>query len=268
MNSKSVMITSIISLCLSIIVLAAASMAWLSMNKETQSNGMQLKVEVTPNLVIDKTSAGITAITGPSESNFAVSFEDSSAVAKRPATHDGDYTTYTNGLKYVTDGSSVSPTTGLEKSGATLNFSSATADHYYVDFVVYIASTESAMTNQVLKATLNPAASIVSSSATKQDTLDATSIDFYVDGAYKGTLNVKGYDQSANNYTTTKTEVVLLTGNIPFNQTGNLEVTMRCYIDGALLKSAGQAFINTATVDTGDITLNVTFTATDAPAAP
>jgi hypothetical protein len=38
---------------------------------------------------------------------------------------------------------------------------------------------------------------------------------------------------------------------------------MRCYIDGGLLKTASQAYINTATVDMNDITLNVAFTASD-----
>ena len=265
MNSKSVMITSIISLCLSIIVLAAASMAWLSMNKETKSDGMQLKVNVTPNLIIDDSSSDIIAVTSPSESNFSVSFTDSGAVAKEPATHNGSSATQ---LSYVTNADSVSPTTGLVKSGATLTMSDATAARHYVDFTVYIACTETEMASQNLKATLTPAASIVSSSASKEDTLKAASIDFIVNGSYIGTLNVAEFDASANDYTTEKTEVLLYTGNIPHNQATEgakyITVIMRCYIDGALLKSAGQAFINTATVDTGDITLNVTFTATDA----
>ena len=269
LTSKKMIISSVISLILSLALLGTASYAWLSMNKETTSNGMQLKVEVTPNLIIDDEIAALRAVDRPVDANFRVDFTNA-ATTLRPATHDADYTTFSTGLKYVTNPSEVSVTTGLAKSSG-LTFANAVNGtyNYYVDYIIYIASTGAAMSGQNLTATLNPAAVIANSSATAQDTLKATSIDFYLgdevtSGNYKGTLNVAGYDASANNYTTAKTSVTLLeNGSIPLNTSSQIKVTMRCYVDGALLKSAGQAFINAATVATDDITVNVTFAAVD-----
>ena len=253
-KSKGVIISSIISLFLSLIVLATVSMAWLSMNKQTDSEGMKLKVEVTPNLVISTSSSALQALVGPTEADFSVSFVDSSATAVKPATHSS---TSSSGLIYVTNPSEVSPTTGVEKSGATLNTAPVTSSGYYVDYVVYIASTGKAMdgaTTQDLTATLDPAASIVSGSS-GIDTLKATSIDFYVDDVYKGTLNFAG---------TPSTSLKLVDGQlIPLNTDRYLTITMRCYVDGALEKTTGHAYINAATVDTSEITLNVRFVATD-----
>ena len=257
-KSKGVMVSSIISLLLSLVVLATVSMAWLSMNKQTNSEGMKLKVDVTPNLIISKTAGALAAIGGPTEENFSVSFVDSSAAPVKPATHSETFGT--TGLKYVTNAHEVSPTTGLAKSSATLSFASVTTSGYYIDYTVYIASSGKAMgseTPQDLFATLTPPASI--DSASGENTLKATSIDFYVGSVeqdnYKGTLNVAG--------TPSTTVPLLENGVIPLNTSGNIVVIMRCYIDGALLNSSGIAYINTATVDTSDITLNVTFSAVD-----
>ena len=265
-KSKGVMISSIISLFLSLIVLATVSMAWLSMNKQTESDGMKLKVDVTPNLVISKSASALQALGGPTEADFSVSFVDSSATAVKPATHSASFGT--TGLEYVSNQGDVSPTTGFAKSSASLTMTPVTSTDYYVDFTVYIASTGKAMddeTNQDLIATLAPPASI-SVGSSGIDTLKATSIDFYVgsvaDGNYKGTLNVAGTNVAG---TSPVTSVTLLNNRvIPLNTTGsNITVIMRCYIDGALVKSSGTAYINTATVDTSDITLNVTFSAVD-----
>ena len=268
LTSKKMIISSVISLILSLALLGTASYAWLSMNKETTSNGMQLKVEVTPNLIIDDDSAALQDVDRPVDANFRVDFTNA-ATTLRPATHDTDYTTYSTGLKYVTNPSEVSVTTGLAKSSGLTFANAANGTYkYYVDYTIYIASTGAAMAGQDLTATLNPAAVIANSSATAQDTLKATSIDFYLgsvaSGNYKGTHNVDGYDNAENNYTTAKTTVTLVPNDsIPLNTDGYLTVVMRCYVDGALLKSAGQAFINAATVATDDITVNVTFAAVD-----
>ena len=154
MQSKKMLISSIVSLCLSIFMLGTASFAWLSMNKETNSNGVQLKVEVTPNLIIDDDSAQLQAVTNPTETNFSHTFSDE-AVAKKPATHDWTVGT-TTGLKYVNNPHNVSTSSGLAKTG-TLTFAPVESTDYYVDFTVYIASTGAAMAGMDLTATFAPA---------------------------------------------------------------------------------------------------------------
>ena len=266
------------SLILSIFVLVTASFAWLSMNKETNSNGMQLKVEVTPNLIIDGDKNGesagagatrLSAVVGPAQSNFAITFNQD-AIAIRPSTHSSNYTDHPNGLKYVVNMEDVDISTGVASSAvfsSAVNVESPTTKKYFVDYTVYIASTGSAMTSQDLVATLDPAASIDGTVGTNNDTLKATSIDFYYSSVsesnYKGTLNVAGYNASANDQSAFTSVKLLDNGSIPLNTTSHITIIMRCYFDGALLKSAGQAFINTATVDANNVTINVKFSASD-----
>ena len=263
---QKLLLSSILSICLCVVVLGVATFAWLSSNKETTSNGMQLKVDVSPNLIIDDAVADLQAVVGPTSDNFSVTFSNT-ATALTPTTHDSTYATYASGLKYITNANIVDPETGLPSEGS-LAFANAGATGYYVDFTVYIASTSKAMDNMDLAVSLTPAASIGGDGANKADTLAAASIDFYVGSVaqanYKGTLNVAGFDAAANDFTTEKTSVELVSNSsIPLNTSSYITVIMRCYVDGALLKSAGQAYINTAKVDLNDITLNATFVATD-----
>ena len=279
-KSKGVMISSIISLLLSLAVLATVSMAWLSMNKETTSDGMKLNVQVTPNMIIDgdlkDDSDGdgadrITALENITASNFSISF-DQSVSTLRPATHNDSSSTK---LRYVTNPEDVSVSTGVP-SGAVysdaINVVSP-AKKYYVDYTVYISSFGDAMPITSLTAELVTAnCTIKGVSSSGNATLQAASIDFYVNGAYVDTLNVAGLNYSSNkdgvyNGGATKTSVTLQTGgSIPHNKAASdpkyITVTMRCYFDGALSSSTGTTYINTATVDTHDVALTVKFSAT------
>jgi len=265
------LIMSIIPMAFTLLLLGTATFAWLAYNKQTTSNGMHVRVEATPNMIINESASAITAVTSPTDSDFSVTFS-AAAAAKKPAQHDpadtankaGDWT-YSSGLKYVTNTDNVGVASGLAKTG-TLSFATASTTAYYVDFTVYIASTGAALTGQDVVATLT--GSIAGSGANKADTLAASSIDFYLGSVakanYKGTLNQAGLDALTNDHSTTNTSVTILSnGDVPLNSSGYLTVVMRCYIDGGLLKTASQAYINTATVDMNDITLNVAFTASD-----
>lgn len=290
MKSKMVLISSIGSLALTLFLLIAASMAWLSMNRETSSNGMQLQVKVTPNMVISDSTTTLATISGTTEADFSLTFTDG-PTALLPCTNDQTYNTYASGLKFVTNLSDVGVTSGLAKADASLTYGSATSGTYFKDYVVYIACVGDIMENMDLTVTLSPTATIASDGQFKQDTLDATSIDFYVatvgsgnmstytvnsfsygSSTYKGTLNVAEYDIAKNRASSTFTtaesdKVSTLTlfenSTIPLNTDDGIVIVMRCYFDGALLKSTSQAFINSEKVDSHDVTLNVTFTATE-----
>jgi len=277
-KSRGVMVSSIISLLLSMVVLATVSMAWLSMNKETQSNGMQMKVDVTPNLIIDgdkkNEDAGtgatrIITVDGPTASDFSITF-DQDVKALRPATHDASFST---GLKYVTNQQDVDATSGVA-SGAVYSDASYRVGppekNFYVDYTVYIASTGTEMPITTLTAEII-SAKINGASSDSNTTLKAASIDFYVGGVYTDTLNVAGLTYSSNtngdyNGATTTSVVLQSGGSVPYNKaaTGDqyITVTMRCYFDGALSGSVGTTFINTTTVDISDVELAVKFTAT------
>jgi hypothetical protein len=283
-KSKGVMISSIISLLLSLVVLATVSMAWLSMNKETASDGMQMKVDVTPNLIIDgdkkDEAAGtgasrIITVDGPSASNFSITFNQD-VVALRPATHDDSYSTK---LKYVTNPQNVDVTSGVASSAVYSDaayVAGPPVKRFYVDYTVYLASTGTEMPiNSLTVEIVSANCKINGASSDSNTTLKAASIDFYVgtpaSGTYKGTLNVAGLTYSTNTngaYNGAETSSVTLqtSGSIPYNKATSgdkyITITMRCYFDGALSGSAGTTFINTTTVDTSDVELAVKFTAT------
>lgn len=266
-------ITSIIVLALSAcILLGTAAYAWLGANRVTDSNGIEMAIDVSENLVISDSTSEISKAkideinTGKTNyTPFLVTFatNDNKYV---PTTHDNTYTTYTSGLKYVTNNEEVDVVTGLQRSSTTaLTFADAASGeagkNYYVDYVVYIASHGAALSNHTLTAKIVSAkkggADVTSGS------LMATSIDFYVgddvsSSTYKGTANVA----------TMSTNVVTLqasTTEIPLNTESSIKVTMRCYFDGALVNSTdSKAYINSATVDLSKVTLNVEFTATKA----
>ena len=56
MKKKKKLIISIASFVLSISTLATTVFAWLSMNTQTNPNGMSMKVETSPNLIMTKLS--------------------------------------------------------------------------------------------------------------------------------------------------------------------------------------------------------------------
>ena len=163
-KQKKVLISTIGSLLLSIFMLVSASLAWMSMNRETTSNGMQLQVEDSPSLIISNST---TEIVKPSitkintNSPFAVTFGTNNNSYK-PATHDSTYDTYPAGLKFVTNPGDVDVTTGLEKADATLTVtgvvpnvnptSNPSTQTYYIDFLIYVASFAKPMENAKLKA--------------------------------------------------------------------------------------------------------------------
>lgn len=264
----------LLPLFLSVIVsaglLVATSMAWLAMNKNVSSEGMQMQIEVTPNLVIsDTVSEGViqvnvehpyTVTYSPSETQYA------------PSTHDlttsNGVLVYSSGLKYVDNVEAINVSTGLENSGAVFVYDTAVnaplGTQYYVDKVVYIAALSGTMEDVKLVCSIDSATKEVASSATPivSGSLMATSIDIYegttIDGShYKGTLNVA----TMNSHT-----VYVLGGagvgevdDIPQSTSGYLTYTLRFYFDGALESTSGQAYIYSELLDTSKITINVKF---------
>ena len=271
-KSKGVMVSSMISLFLSLLVLATVSMAWLSMNKETNSNGMQLQVEASPNLIISNSTteivkASIDSINSNSPFTITHASNDN---AYKPATHDSTYATYASGLKYVTNTSDVNASTGTVATpnwGVVPNVNPSTnpsSQSYYIDYIVYVASYAKSMDGVKLKA------KIVSAQKGGVDvttgSLMATSIDVYVGTTislayYRGTLNVATKDtHSVYLFDTSNHGSTSATGDIPLNTTPSyLTYTLRCYFDGALESSVGQTYIYTSNLDTSKITLGVQF---------
>ena len=70
---------SMLSLMFITILLISVSIAWFSMNREVNSNGLQINVEVSPNLIIAKTSDGIKAVNQTTAAEaFSINYTENS----------------------------------------------------------------------------------------------------------------------------------------------------------------------------------------------
>lgn len=274
MNVKSLrkqLMAAIAMVLVAAVALGSSTYAWFAANRTVKATDMQVSATSSTSLII--------ANSVPTASDTATSVSATTTATVKelvPAQHDSTIGTTTY-LKYNTNPDQVDASTGLQETGKSeLEFSDAvngtkdTDPHYYVDYVVYIAVAGAALSNQDLTITL----SADKTGGNLTDTLSASSIDFYVETVdssstavelsnYKGTLNMAGKDAATNNGTATKTQFVVSDVNIPVNTatSGYLRVTMRVYIDGGLLKSAGQAYVYSNKVDTSSIKLVAQFDA-------
>lgn len=272
--SKQLIITAL-SAILSIAVLAVATAAWFANNRDVNASGMKIQVDTMASLVIHSDETQIA-----SDPQTVVNFtNDTNAPLLSPATHAVTSTSNTF-LKYYNEPSSIDIKTGYGSNSDDKYTEVPLNSHYYRDYVVYIASVGEAFTNQDLKVTMtltlmtSDGKAVLGESDTK-DYMKAASIDFYVgdtidNSTYKGTLNAAGIDSNGG----AKTELILLTkGTIPLCTGTPLKVTMRCYFDGALQKTAASdnnpavAYVRSAGLSIDDFSILVTFNA-PAPSTP
>jgi len=258
-----------ISLTLSSI-LATGTYAWFAINDKVEATGVQLITEVSPNLLISTSSSSIKTRTPESSSAFAISAV-STPHSFLPCTHyvkdsSGKVTAY-NQLKYLVNTADVNRSTGLTSVPIYADVPTDSSNLFYVDYTVYLASYGKAMSNAKLTASISAVDNGTTGLTTEQldiPSYKAASIDFYKSSTFRGTLNLAGLNPSTNNGSTKRTSITIQSsGSIPQNTSSYIKVKMRFYFDGALLKSTGQAFVNTDTVTPNNVIIKVTFTATE-----
>lgn len=248
-NSKTLSIITII--LASLTAVSSTVFAWVASNRNLDSNGMQMGVDTTSNLVISDSASEIVR---PDYMNVSLLFATNTEKVS-PCTHDDGYATK---LKYVTNTMQIDFITGNKRGSATEELAYANAENvldgvqYYVERTVYIAANGRAFDSATLTGRIT-SAMVEAVEVTSWSTFYAASVDFYVmDGAtpvYKGTSNVA-----------TKGAIDLVSnGTIPLNTEGYLTIMMRFYMDGALQDGKGKAYVNTATVDTRTVALDVSF---------
>lgn len=262
----------------SAIMLAATTAAWLAMNKEVDSNGLEMEIGVPASLIISDSAEGIqqAVLTDVNESGdpFSVTFTGG-ASTYIPATYD---VANSSGLKCLENSLGISPATGLITSGGSYHFTEATKGSNYIDYVVYVAAHSQEITGTKLKIKINSATKTTGSGAVAvtSGSLMATSIDVYqitgvstitgssgvvdANSTYKGTLNVADMVAGSGDHE----EIYVVggadsTGTIPLNTSGYLTFLLRCYFDGALESSVGQAYIYSNLLDTSAVSISVKF---------
>ncbi len=271
--TRSILATAGILLVLSAAVTAYVTTAWFSMNREVDNSGVHMNIEASPNLIIsdltnsaaDKTAfQALTVATA----DYRIDFQDPTdpETLVTPTTHKAGSST---GLKYLTNPSAVSRSSGLSAGAAALTLADAVNTGtsgdpiYYIEHTVRIASTYKILPTDTLRATFSAYTTTPGDNPSLLDYQYATSVDFYVlavsandyttampaVGNYAGTLNLANKDSVKWNADSTtagaandKTVVNLYSGDVPWNAaTGDddccIVVTMRFYFDGALLKT-------------------------------
>ncbi len=230
------------------------SLAWFSNNKTVSANGLSVSAQGTANLIIGETVEDI-----KQGNKFSVEFE-TSKTNMIAVTRDGSPSASAPFLKYLTNHHAVAHNTGLGNGTEELEFAAVPLDpngSYYIDYTVYIASTEKALNVSSLVATIVSPTSL----ATELNYLNAASIDFYLDGDYVKTLAVANRETESVDLFEGKNSQDKV---IPLNTNGYLTVIMRCYFDGALIDvETGKAYINSFDVETNGINLGVKFSATE-----
>jgi len=240
---------TLILMLVSFMVLVGTTLAWFANNKQVDMTGMSTKIEVCPSLVIstDLSKLKTTDFLRNADSPFSVT-TGSSVRSLEPASQTSASKA---DLYYVKNLEDIVYDTGLKKSGKTLITAAAVANTHYIDYTVYIASADKAMSCSSLTATFTS-----TSAVTPGCCLCAASVEIFVDSSsgttYKTTLNLA----------TTPGPIKIWDNDIPINTSSPLTVKIRFYMDGALTKSGGaQAYINSKAVDLSSFTSKITFKA-------
>ncbi|MBP5177227.1 MAG: hypothetical protein ILP02_01440 [Clostridia bacterium] len=241
-----------------IVAFAVTSVAWFAINRQVGVTGMSVRVEVSANLVV---SDSATTIAGYSQSGWNASYSEKvwndSPTELIPTDH-YDSTTYpavdgtnTFNLVYNSNPENVGRATGR---GADLTFAHVPSDgedKYFIDRVIYIASLNKAMTRGQDYSVLTFSINEVGNGTTTNSAYKAASVDIYVSGTFKGTVNLDTLDSIS----------VSDVGTIPLNLSGSIPITFRCYFNGALQHSedASKTYVNSRdlAVSTDDISIDI-----------
>ena len=243
---------------------ANGSLAWFADNYEVSANGLSAKAQVSPNLVIVKSAEDFeTGNLGFSVDMNGTANANMIAITRveRETPQGEKYYEYA----YVGNPYAVNFETGNANDGDELELLAVpeeSAEAYYVDYTVYIASTEKPLPVDSLRATI-----------VIPETVDglhnyfmAASVDFYLDSVgYDNYLGTATVAESQSNEDYEGVDVFpAVSGNVPYykaEEDNYIKIVMRCYFDGALQGADGSAYINSYSVRTDGVVIGVQFTA-------
>ena len=250
------LIPAIAMLLVSAVMLSTASFAWFTISTEAEVTGMSVAATASSSLLITDATDKFTSAVG------TVDISSQNSTTKLvPATHEDNYGD--NNLKAVANAASVNPSTG-EYSGT---YQAATKGNNYVEYTVYIGTTGTALTGQILNAEV----SIANDPTYKLHR--AVTVDFYVNGTYGGKINLdqvtknsKAFDiDIATNLTIPAAVTIGDDGSAALVPNGYVTVVMRVYFDGALPDTttdvANDCYVRNAMSTTEGVGFTVNFNA-------
>ncbi len=238
-------------------LLTTGTLAWLIYNREVDSANMEMTIEATPNLIISDNASAIASYTKANwtDSYIVKSWADT-AQELIPTDH-YDSAVYTNvtgtnrfNLVYNTNPEEVSRTTG---KGNGLTFEHVPADGenlYFLDRNVYIASLDKELVRGTDYTNITFTIEEVGNGTATNTAYKAASIDVYIDGTYRGTLDLDTKDSfSVSNINA-----------IPVNTSSSINITFRCYFNGALENASDntKTYVNSTALSTNNADVSMT----------
>ena len=261
------LIPAIVMLLISALLLSTATFAWFSMNNKVTVTGMQVKATTGPSLVISGSTTFVAGTVEVSQSGTDITLMPTTAYTSgmldATISHAALSAPATN-LVYVANTGDVSPSTGLAKEGKTLYYAAATtaavdggaAGHYY-DYTFYLAAEGSADIDAG-SLVINVDAADFSTFDPAEYILQAVAVQPYVNGTAVGSpIYIK--DGVSNQVMIANLATTSIPAGAPGVVSTAVAITLRVYLDGALLQSAGVTYVKNASIV--DLTRAASFTA-------
>jgi hypothetical protein len=251
------LIPAFILLLVSAILLSTASYAWFSMNSTVMATNMSVKATTGPSLVISdtttftagnievsKSAVDVTLMPATAYRNTMLDNTNAHAALSQPSTN----------LVYVANANDVSPTTGLARTGKTLYYSAVTLEAedggdpgFYFDYVFYIAAEGDTTDIDNGSLVINMDAVDFSGFNPAEAILQAVTVQPYVNGTLTGNpIRIKDGVSDQELIADLSSEPI--PSGAPGAVATAIEITLRVYIDGALLESEGITYVKNASI--------------------
>lgn len=243
-------------LLVSVILLSTASYAWFSMNTTVTATNMSVKATTGPSLVISASTNFTAGTVEVSKSGVDVTLMPATAYTSGmldgTASHAALSAPATN-LVYVANAGDVSPSTGLARTGKTLYYSAATTaavdggdPGFYFDYIFYVAA-EGDNDIEAGSLVINMDAVDFSGFDPAESILQAVTVQPYVDDVLVGNpIYIKDGVTAQTLVADLSTDPIV--AGAPGEVTGATKITLRVYIDGALLESEGVTYVKNISI--------------------
>lgn len=256
-------LTSVAMFGLATALFGTSTFAWFSMNRQVDVKGLKVKAKVDSSLVITEgalPSVNTNTVTIDYKDETATELYNSTRFGNLTSAEQGTLNLFNEDLVYISNPGDIDSLSGIARTGKTIEYAEAVnsdtdSKYYYIDKIVYIASTGDSLEGKVLTITMSNGASTAEKNvngAISVDVFGKTNVDAVQDSGdltadddyYLGTLNLAQLDISKNDAATAKTSIVVNGYDVPKALSGEDLIAnaflLRIYVDGRLAKTYDQ----------------------------
>ena len=250
------LIPAFVMLLLAAVLLSTATYAWFSMNITVTATNMSVKATTGPSLVISASTNFTAGTVEVSKNGVDVTLMPATAYVNGmldgTAAHSALLAPATN-LAYVANAGDVNPSTGLARTGKTLYYSAATTaaidggePGFYFDYIFYIAA-EGDNDIEAGSLVINMDAVDFSGFDPAEFILQAVTVQPYVDDVLVGNpICIKDGVSEQTLVADLSTDPIV--AGAPGEVSSATKITLRVYLDGALLESEGVTYVKNISI--------------------